>query len=200
MRAVSGVAAIVLAAGASRRLGRPKQTVLLGGEMLVERAVRVAMEAGLSPVIVVVREGAEFAERLRERECVIAVNAEPEEGMAASIRCGVAAAAGAAGAVVMACDQPGLRAEHLQALVAEPERVTGSRYADRTGVPAYFPAKEFPSLLGLRGDAGARERLREAAFVVAEELALDVDTEADVELARRQADFPPPRTFRAKYS
>jgi CTP:molybdopterin cytidylyltransferase MocA len=88
----------------------------------------------------------------------------------------------------MACDQPGVRSEHLRALVAEPERVTGSRYAGRTGVPAYFPAASFEALLGLTGDAGAREMLRSAAFVEDEALALDVDTEADVEQARRLAE------------
>jgi CTP:molybdopterin cytidylyltransferase MocA len=177
------VAAVVLAAGFSQRLERPKQTVVIDGEMLVERAVRVAMEAGLSPVIVVVSSGNDFAGRLTERGCVVAVNDEAAEGMAASIRCGVAMARrlDASGVVVMACDQPGVRAEHLRALMAEPERVTGSRYAGRTGVPAYFPANSFEALMQLRGDAGARELLREAAFVADEALALDIDTEADLE-------------------
>jgi molybdenum cofactor cytidylyltransferase len=184
---VSGVAAVVLAAGASRRLGRPKQTVMLDGEMLVERAVRVAMEAELSPVIVVVNPEGDFGYSLQQRGCVIVVNESATEGMAASIRRGVGVAKmlRAAGVVVMACDQPGVRAEHLRALVAEPLRVTGSRYAGRTGVPAYFPAGCFEELLKLQGDAGARELLREAAFVEDEALALDVDTEADVERARR---------------
>lgn len=182
--------AVVLAAGASRRLGRPKQTVVIDGEMLVERAVRVVMEAELSPVIVVVSPDAEFVDALRERGCLIAVNEEAAEGMAASIRRGVETARmlQAAGVVVMACDQPRLRAEHLRALVAEPGRVTGSRYAGRTGVPVYFPAVCFEELLRLKGDAGAREMLREAAFVEDEGLALDVDTEADVERARRLAE------------
>lgn len=182
---MSGAAAVVLAAGASRRLGRPKQTVVLDGEMLVERAVRVAMEAELSPVIVVVRAEAEFCEGLRRRGCRVLVNEAAEEGMAASIRCGVAAVR-APGVVVMACDQPGVRAEHLRALVEEPERVTGSRYAGRTGVPAYFPAAVFEALLELRGDVGARELLRGAAFVEDESLALDVDTEAELDEARRR--------------
>ncbi|WP_182277954.1 nucleotidyltransferase family protein [Granulicella sp. 5B5] len=187
---MSGVAAVVLAAGFSRRLGRPKQTVVLNGEMLVERAVRVAMEAGLSPVVVVVGPEAEFLEALQERGCLIVVNEEASEGMAASIRRGVAAArmVQVSGVVVMACDQPGVRVEHLRVLVAVPERVTGSRYAGRTGVPTYFPASAFEALLGLTGDAGAREMLREAAFVEDEALALDVDTEADVEEARRLAE------------
>jgi CTP:molybdopterin cytidylyltransferase MocA len=175
------VAAIVLAAGASRRLGRPKQTVVIGGETLVERAVRVAAEAGLEPVIAVVQADG-LAAGLRQRGCEVVVNALADEGMASSIRCGVERASelGAVGAVVMACDQVALRAEHLVQLCAEVDRVTGSGYAGKVGIPAYFPAVSFAALMELRGDVGARELLRGAAAVVDERLALDVDTEADV--------------------
>jgi CTP:molybdopterin cytidylyltransferase MocA len=160
----------------------------LGGETLVERAVRVAFTAGLKPVIVVVRPGVEFAEELRRRGCSLVDNIEADEGMAASIRCGVRAAQGvqAAGVVVMACDQVALRAEHLRALCAEPARVTGSRYAGRVGIPAYFPATVFGELMQLKGDVGAREMLRGAAAVEDEGLALDVDTAADLAAAREQ--------------
>jgi CTP:molybdopterin cytidylyltransferase MocA len=173
------VAAVVLAAGASRRLGRVKQMVVIGGETLLERAVRVAVEAGLVPVIVVVRE-AELGEGLRG--CEVVVNPLADEGMAASIRCGVARARemGVAGVVVMACDQVALRAEHLRELCAEADRVTGSGYVGKVGIPAYFPAAVFEELMELRGDVGARELLRGAVAVVDEGLALDVDTEADV--------------------
>jgi CTP:molybdopterin cytidylyltransferase MocA len=182
------VAAVVLAAGASTRLGRPKQTVVMGGETLVERAVRVAREAGLAPVIVVVREEEDGAARLREMGCVVVVNGEAAEGMAASIRCGVRVAETlyAEGVVVMACDQVLLRAEHLRALCLESGRVTASEYAGRRGVPAYFPAEVFGALMKLRGDVGAREMLRDAATVVDEGLAVDVDTEADVALAEER--------------
>lgn len=179
------VAAVVLAAGASRRLGRPKQTVVLGGETLVERAVRMAFEAGLSPVIVVVRDG--WITGLRERGCEVVVNVHADEGMASSIRCGVERASDlhVDGVVVMACDQVALRAEHLRSLVGEGGRVTGSGYAGRVGIPAYFPAASFVDLLELQGDVGARALLRGAAAVVEESLALDVDTEADLEQGRR---------------
>lgn len=181
MRAVS-VAAVVLAAGASRRLGRAKQTVEIGGETLLERAVRVAVEAGLEPVVVVVRERA-VGEGLLG--CDVVVNELAEEGMASSIRCGVARAMelGVEGVVLMACDQVALRAEHLRALCGEMERMTGSEYAGKVGIPAYFPAAVFGELMELRGDVGARALLRGSAAVVDEGLRLDVDTEADVERA-----------------
>jgi molybdenum cofactor cytidylyltransferase len=178
------VAAVVLAAGASRRLGRAKQTMEIGGETLLERAVRVAIEAGLEPVIVVVRDPG-VASVLGGFE--ILVNAFADEGMASSIRCGVARAEeiGVAGVVVMACDQVLLRAEHLRALCGEADRVTGSGYAGKVGIPAYFPAEKFGELMELRGDVGARALLLGAAAVVDEALGLDVDTEADVGRAPR---------------
>jgi CTP:molybdopterin cytidylyltransferase MocA len=181
------IAAVVLAAGASRRLGRAKQTVVIGGETLLERAVRVAVEAGLEPVIVVVRDE-EAGKSLRG--CEVVVNELADEGMAASIRCGVLRARelGVVGAVVMSCDQVALRAEHLWALCVEADRVTGSGYAGKIGIPAYFPAAVFGELMELRGDVGARALLLGAAAVVDEGLALDVDTEADVDRARSCAD------------
>ncbi len=178
------IAAVVLAAGSSRRLGRPKQTVVIAGETLLARAIRVAQEAGPSPVIVVVRDGTDFG--LRPRGCVVVVNEEAEEGMAASIRCGVASAlhAGASGVVLMTCDQVAVTVEHLRLLCAEPAAAAGSGYAGKVGIPAYFPAASFGELLQLKGDIGAREMLRGARVVATEALGLDVDTEEDVERAR----------------
>jgi molybdenum cofactor cytidylyltransferase len=175
------IAAVVLAAGFSRRLGYAKQTVQVGLETLVARSARVALEAGLAPVVVV---NSEFAEELPG--CEVVVNAEAEEGMASSIRCGLKRAMemGAVGVVVMACDQVSLRAEHLRELCAETGRVTGSGYAGKVGIPAYFPAASFPELLALRGDVGARGLLGGAACVVDEGLVLDVDTKEDVEVLR----------------
>jgi CTP:molybdopterin cytidylyltransferase MocA len=184
------VAAIVLAAGASRRLGRAKQTVVIGGETLLERAVRIAREAGFVPVIVVVdAEGelaAELAAKLGKSGCEVVVNRQASEGMAASIRCGVerARALQVEGVVLMTCDQVALRAEHLRALSAEMDRVTGSSYAGKVGIPAYFPAAKFGELLELRGDMGARDLLRNAFGVGDEGLGLDIDTEEDLERAR----------------
>jgi CTP:molybdopterin cytidylyltransferase MocA len=181
------VAAVVLAAGSSRRLGRPKQDIVIAGETLLQRAVRLAREASLSPVIVVTRTGAEYSEILdSDGAVVIAINHEPDEGLASSIHCGIALASRrhVAGAVILACDQPALRADHLRALVEDKSRVTGSAYAGSIGVPAYFPATSFPLLLQLRGDVGARKLLVNAHAISAEDLRLDIDTEQDLAAAR----------------
>lgn len=181
------VAAVVLAAGTSRRLGRAKQAVVLGGETLLERAVRVALEAGLWPVIVVLRAGNEPESLLSLAHCDVVTNEQASEGLASSIRCGVAKAigSGAQGAVLMTCDQVALSAEHLRRLSHDTGRLRGSGYGGKTGVPAYFPASSFRALLALRGDIGARELLSGADVVMEEGLALDIDTAADIERAER---------------
>jgi CTP:molybdopterin cytidylyltransferase MocA len=186
------IAAVVLAAGASTRLGEPKQLAKLAGETLLERAVRTAREAGCRPVVVVL--GAE-QERVRAGcslgDAVTAVNDEWREGMASSIRVGIATlqsltnARAVRGAVVMTCDQPAVTAAHLRALMAA-GAVRASGYAGRRGVPAYFPAAAFAELMALRGDAGARELLRAAAAIELPGGELDVDTAAELAEARRR--------------
>ncbi|MGD0799148.1 MAG: nucleotidyltransferase family protein [Acidobacteriaceae bacterium] len=182
-------AAVVLAAGASTRLGEPKQLAMVGGERLLERAVRVAREAGCVPVVVVL--GAR-AEAIRAAcglgDAMVVVHEGWGEGMGASIRVGVRACMDAVGdaegVVVMTCDQPAVTAEHLLVLMATGE-TTASGYAGRRGVPAYFPAGMFGVLLELKGDAGARELLREARVVELVGGELDVDTAEGLAEARR---------------
>ena len=182
---------MILAAGASSRLGHPKQLVEVGGERLLDRAVRVATEAGLAPLVVVL--GAE-AKRVSEvcdlRRVWVVVNARWAEGMGSSIREGVELVEGFAevsGVVVMTCDMPGVTPEHLSALRAEPGETVASRYAGRCGVPGYFPRAVFPELRGLSGDTGARELLRSARAVkLADGGELDIDTAEDVKRLRAE--------------
>jgi len=182
----TATAAVILAAGASRRLGTPKQDLLLGGETLLQSALRIAQQAGLSPVIVVVRPEGDDGCSLQQRGAIIVRNDRADEGMASSIRLGVSFAGTlkANGVVLMTCDQVLLRSEHLRELCAQPERITGSAYAGKVGIPAYFPASSFAELLALQGDTGARDLLRGAASIAKEDLALDIDTPEDLDRAR----------------
>lgn len=178
------IAAVVLAAGASRRLGLPKQLAMLGDETLLERAVRLAREAGCSPVIVVL--GAEYEKVLAN--CVLGdvvpvIHDAWEEGMGSSIRQGARACEGVEGVVVMTCDQPAVTVGQLQALMRGPD-VKASRYAGRNGVPAFFPKRYFGRLMALSGDVGARELLRFAEAVELVGGELDVDTVGDLERVR----------------
>lgn len=179
------IAAVVLAAGASRRLGRSKQQIVIAGEALLARTVRVAHEAGLSPLIVVIRESEQPHDESPRDVCFVTNNIA-DEGIASSIRSGIAAAEEqqVRGAVILTCDQPALSSKHLRAIVADPARLTASGYAGTVGIPAYFPAEFFSSLLQLRGDMGARSMLKTAHSITAEELELDIDTEEDLIAAR----------------
>jgi molybdenum cofactor cytidylyltransferase len=178
------IAAIVLAAGASTRLGQPKQLVEIGGETLLQRAVRTAREAGCDPVVVVLGAAAEqILKRCDLSDAIVAMNSEWQQGMASSVRAGLAATSGAEGVVLTTCDQPAVTAAHLRALMAT-DSVTASAYAGRRGVPAYFPAALFAELMRLRGDAGARDLLHEAATVDLAGGELDVDTVLDLDKAK----------------
>ena len=180
-------AVVILAAGASRRLRRPKQMERLGAETLLGRAVRVAGESGLGTVWAVVDAAdAVVVGEARRLGCEVVLNGEAGEGMAASIRAGVRALGGeVAGVVVMTCDQPAVSAAHLRGLAeGAGEVVVASAYAGRRGVPAYFPARVFGALMKLRGDAGARELLRGARAIALPDGELDVDTEEVLARAR----------------
>ncbi len=182
------IAAVVLAAGASVRLGEPKQLARLAGETLLQRAIRTAHEAGCTPVVVVLGADAEQIQAQCDvSDAVLAINDAWSEGMASSIRVGVqtlgSVANEADGVVLMTCDQPAVTAEHLQKLMATGE-ATSSHYAGRNGVPAYLPATAFAKLMELRGDSGARDLLREAEAVELAGGELDVDTAEDLKEAR----------------
>jgi len=172
------VAAVILAAGASRRLRRPKQLVEYEGETLLARAIRLAREAGFSPVVVVlgaereaIRAGAALG------DAVVVENEAWQEGIASSMRAGLRAIAerepGAAGALMMPCDQPRLSADHLRRLLSafraeDGEAIVASVYAGARGVPALFPAAMFPRLNLLAGDVGARRLLMNSKWPVVE--------------------------------
>jgi CTP:molybdopterin cytidylyltransferase MocA len=188
------VAAIVLAAGASRRLGQTKQLLMLGGETLLERALRLAREAGASPVVAVL--GAHFdliRASIPFNDALPVFNEKWEQGMAGSIHAGLRALEAIApqttGALFMSCDQPRLTAAHLRALIGAFTADSGraiavSTYAGTQGVPAVFPRAVFSHLAALRGDKGARAVLAEPPCpVVSLALAggeVDIDFPADL--------------------
>jgi molybdenum cofactor cytidylyltransferase len=169
-------AAVVLAAGASTRLGQPKQLVRLEGESLLHRTARLALEAGCSPVLVVLGFEAEtLRAELHGLNVDVVVNHEWQEGMGASLRSGMEALRKRDpqpnAVLVLVCDQPRLAADHLRTLLAHHQSarriaITASVYARRAGVPAIFAAKLFSALLASSGDRGARNLIRAHAAEV----------------------------------
>ncbi len=188
------IAAIILAAGQSRRLGRPKQLLTYGGETLLNRAIRIAAEAGGSPVIAIL--GAHFdaiVATIQSPSVLPVHNDHWRQGMGSSIEAGMRAlgvcAPEASGVLLMSCDQPRLTADHLRMLLAafasqDSPVIVASSYAGIEGVPAVFPCAAFAGLRALRGDKGARSVIERAPFpVVAIEFAggeVDIDSPQDL--------------------
>ena len=173
-------AAVILAAGTSRRLGRPKQLVELDGEPLVRRIARIALTA-CDPVAVV--SGAVPLDGpLSGLPVEIVENVFWTEGIASSIRAGIAWAEPADAAVLLTCDQVLLDTAHLRALLhaSGDGRLAASRYAGILGIPAVFPRAFFPVLLALSGDRGAQPLLEPAIPVDWPAGARDLDTLADL--------------------
>ena len=185
------VGAVVLAAGASSRLGTPKQLLVHEGEALVRRAARAAITAGADPVLVVL--GADASHVRVALDGLAGVHAVENErwsdGLASSLAAGVRAllvAAPVDAVLVTLADQPLVGATELSALLArfgEADRIVAAEYAGTIGVPAVIGREHADALLALSGDRGAGAWLRSQGDRVARvpmpAAAMDVDTPDD---------------------
>jgi molybdenum cofactor cytidylyltransferase len=165
---------LLLAAGGSTRMGRAKQLLQVEGQPLVRRAARTAIDAGLHRVLVVLgAEAARIRPVIADLDVDIVLNPDWTEGIASSLRAGVAAVErdhpDARGLIVMMADQPGISAAHLGRINAARcvggAPIVGSDYGDFRGPPAYFARGHFATLKSLRGDVGARELLQAKAIL-----------------------------------
>lgn len=183
---------VVLAAGASSRMGQAKQLLAVGAEPLLVHAVEAALGSAAWPVVVVLGANAEqIRPALARLPVIIAENPAWSEGLASSIRAGIEMlqqfSRALDGVVIALCDQPAFSPAVIEKLV-EAQRITGrsvvaARYAGRQGAPALFLAEHFSTLAALTGEEGARALLNRDAEQVAAvelpELAFDLDTPAD---------------------
>jgi molybdenum cofactor cytidylyltransferase len=173
---MSGIAAILLAAGGSRRFGSPKQLHRIGGRSLVRRAVETARSAGFGPIVAVVgSSAAQVADELAGAGADLVVNAGWEEGMGSSVRTGIRRvrqiAPEAAAAAILLADQPRVSETLLrslaQRLLRGPEPAAACRYDGVLGPPAIFARPLFGRLEEIEGDEGARSILRSGEIEVA---------------------------------
>jgi len=189
---VDSYAIVILAAGSSSRMGRPKQLLPFYGKSLLEHTVDTASETDANPVIVVLGANASLLEKeISEKKVHIAENTGWEEGMASSVRCGIKTlvqiAPYADAAIIMVCDQPFVSPALLNDLVTAQKNtgkaIVTSRYEHAIGPPALFHKTVFAELLGLKGDAGARkiieQRGDDVATVSFDKGEIDIDTESD---------------------
>jgi molybdenum cofactor cytidylyltransferase len=189
-RAGDRLYAIVLAAGASTRFGSPKQLVRLGGRPLLHTVVSRAADVTGNALIVVLGAGAgELAPLLRHSPGSVVINRYWREGMASSIRLGVARLpATCTGVMLVLADQAAVTRDDLRRLAGtwrrRPTLIAAALYAGSTGAPAIFPRSSFPALVALRGDSGARALLRRSADRVVRvpmpSAELDLDTPEDL--------------------
>ncbi len=193
-------AAIVLAAGLSRRMGRPKLLLELRGKPVIRHVVEGVIEAGIRRVLVVTGpENEALARALAGLDVQIAVNPAPESGQASSVAAGVSALPAGTDAVLIALgDQPDVRADVIPALIdaikAPGKTIAVPRYADGLGNPVLFAASVFAELLALSGDRGARAVIerdpsRLAVVDIGFPMPRDIDTPEDYE-GLRTPDHP----------
>lgn len=206
----TAVGIIVLAAGASSRMGEPKQLLRYGGETLLGHALRAALETRCRPVVVVLGAGAEaLRAEVEGQGAFVIVNEAWAEGMGSSIRAGLDALRAATSeaveaAVVLLCDQPFVTSNIIVRLVeayrARRALLVASAYearGERTlGAPALFSRALFPELMALNGAEGAKRIIQrhaaDAVCVAAQAAAFDVDTPDDYRAL--QAETPRPKS------
>jgi len=188
------IGAVILAAGESSRFGRPKQLVQFRGKSLVRRVVDAAKDANCSVIVVVLGSKREQIEReLKETDAIVTENKDWRRGIGSSIRLGVESAVNQApdieAIVLLTCDQPFLKTDTIECLIAmrgkTKKAIVASSYSETLGVPALFDRSCFQELLALDDETGAktiilsnRERVAELLFP---EGKIDIDTAADYE-------------------
>jgi molybdenum cofactor cytidylyltransferase len=199
-RALNSIAAVVLAAGTSTRMGHNKLLVSLGGETLLRRAVRTAIAAGLQPVLVVLGHESERAHaELVGLPCTSVFNQAYAQGINTSLRTGIAALPKeATAALVMLGDMPFVTSQMLQAVVARYRESAAplvvSSYEGVNAPPMLYDRSLFAELEGSPDGDGFGKRIVQRHRAQALEVAWparalrDVDVPADVDAVLAELD------------
>lgn len=189
---IDNCAVVIIAAGESKRLGSPKQLLLLDKDTMLNRLIKMVQKAVDFPIYLVLGANAEkIKAQLPNVSLNIIENTEWQEGMGSSIRLGVQAVVSSAnkhdGVLILVCDQPYLSESSIKDLIAlqaiKNTAIAASFYANIAGTPALFHQSVFSDLLALKGDQGAKriiqERDQELAKLQFEKGVLDIDTPED---------------------
>ncbi|HET6780904.1 MAG TPA: nucleotidyltransferase family protein [bacterium] len=193
MTAVSPrIGAVILAAGPSKRMGRPKLLLSYRGVPLLRRAVDAAVAAGCEDTVVVLgAEADQYRAALDGTPARILVNPHFAEGMSGSIQVGIEAMSDdVVAAVIILADQPFIDAGIIRSLIekyqSSGKKIVASQYGDIRGVPALFDRALFLELLVVTGDLGARTVIETypghvATVEIPVSSAEDIDTPEDAE-------------------
>lgn len=186
--------AIILAAGASTRLGQPKQLLLYNGQSLLRHAVNTALQAMLSNTFVVFGANIDLLKKeVADLLIHIVENTRWKDGMATSIHAGLSAMMrikpSIENVIILVCDQPFVSATLLSEMIATHKQtskhIIASAYDNTLGTPVLFNKKYFAQLLQLQGAEGARKLIKKYAddvsTVLFEKGHIDIDTNEDYE-------------------
>jgi molybdenum cofactor cytidylyltransferase len=201
------IAAIVLAAGQSSRMGAHKLLLPLGDSAVIAHVADAALASRLRPVVVVLGHGADdVRQALPLRDVHLVANPHFAEGLSTSLRAGLdALPVSVTGVVIALGDQPGVTPTHFDALAAHAAEtgalIIVSTYAGRRGNPVYFARTLFDELRAVAGDNGGREIIARHPELVRTLPVADTGTGDDLDtpddykrlLSRWQPD-PRPRT------
>lgn len=186
------IGVIILAAGASSRLGQPKQLVRFDGKSLLQNTLDSTKELRLNPRILVLgAKQREILEKVELNDFKLTPNEDWKDGMASSLKIGLQFALELnpqqIGMLILVCDQPYLKAEILTKMLAKFDNdhsIVACKYGQTIGVPVLFGQQYFDELLGLQGDQGAKKVLKKyvdrVALVNFERGIVDVDTREDL--------------------
>ena len=201
---VAGLVGIVLGAGSSQRLGRPKQSLPLAGNTLLGWAVINAEASSLDRIVVVVSQAAPDDVSLPQEpeRAAVVYNDHYAEGCARSISAGLDSAGEADGILLLLGDVPNLKPKTIddfaQAWSAKPAWAAIASYGGELGHPLAFSAEAFPDLRGLHGDKGVwkivdTERgLRMTTISIDDPLPRDIDTWDDYLAECSEWGYSPP--------
>lgn len=184
---------VILAAGASARLGKPKQLLQYRGKTLLDHAVNEAINAKVDVVVVILGKNADLFQKGidKEKKIHVVINNDWEEGMASSVRLGLDALLNSKpyidAVIFMVCDQPHISSSILNELIIKQQKTTkqivASNYGESIGPPALFHKKYFRELEKLKGDVGAKniiqQNMHDVATIQFREGKIDIDTKED---------------------
>jgi molybdenum cofactor cytidylyltransferase len=186
------IAAVLLAAGVSSRMGKPKQTLPVNGVPMLERVLEILRRSCVGRVVVVLgANAAEVRERVKFVDELVVVNPRFAEGMSTSLRLGLKHVGREADAVVIALgDQPFLHPTTIDKMVAAYEesraRIVIPKYRGARGNPVLFDKSVFPQIEKIRGDIGAKSVIQKNPADVLEVevpdrgVLIDIDTPSDL--------------------
>lgn len=185
------IAIIILAAGSSSRLGRPKQLLELNGKTLLQKSIATALEVSKNVIVVLGANEKLIHPTISDFPIEIVLNKNHLEGMSSSIRTGMSVLEKKKynAALIMLCDQPYVDVFLLEKMISFFEKselpIIAAEYEGKVGVPAIFDVSLFPKLKKLEGQKGAKAlimtNLKNVEKVVFEKGKIDIDTEEDWE-------------------